>query len=323
MVTVRPPEASTPPTPGVREQSRARYPDETGFVERDGVRVFWERYGNDAGGRTILLLPTWSIIHSRRWKFQIPFLARHWQVVTFDGRGNGRSDRPQHEAAYADTEFVADAVAVLDAVGVQQAVVVGLSMGGGWGLRLAAEHPDRVAALVLEGAAVAIADPIPGTRNTPADEEQPEYEGWGKYNFHYWRQDYPDFAEFFFGQCLSELHSTKATEDCVGWALETDPETLILTDVAPYLTSAPTDPEAGEPHLVARAFASQVRCPSLVIHGTDDHIIGFRHGEYLAGALGARFEPIEGGGHLPGNRDPVRYNLVLRDFLRSLPPAGS
>ena len=75
-----------------REQTRARYPDQTGFVERDGVRVFWEAYGT--GDQTILLLPTWEIVHSRIWKGQIPYLARRFRVVTFDPRGNGRSDRP-------------------------------------------------------------------------------------------------------------------------------------------------------------------------------------------------------------------------------------
>ena len=69
------------------EQTRARYPDEEGYVERDGVRVFYEVYGS--GEPTVLLLPTWSIIHSRQWKMQIPYLARHCRVVTFDGRGNG------------------------------------------------------------------------------------------------------------------------------------------------------------------------------------------------------------------------------------------
>ena len=48
--------------------TRARYPDETGFIERDGVRVFWERYGD--GGPAVLLLPTWTILHSRCWKAQ-------------------------------------------------------------------------------------------------------------------------------------------------------------------------------------------------------------------------------------------------------------
>ena len=80
------------------EQARARYPDEEGYAERDGVRVFWERYGE--GEPTILLPPTWEIVHSRFWKGQIPYLARHTRVVTFDPRGNGRSDRPEGFDAY-------------------------------------------------------------------------------------------------------------------------------------------------------------------------------------------------------------------------------
>ena len=46
------------------------------------------------GEETLLLLPPWSIVHSRFWKAQVPYLARHFRVVTFDPRGNGRSDRP-------------------------------------------------------------------------------------------------------------------------------------------------------------------------------------------------------------------------------------
>ena len=80
-------------TSAPREQTRARYPDESGYIERDGVRLWWEAYGS--GEPTVLLLPTWSIVHSRHWKMQIPYLARHCRVLTFDGRGNGRSDRPE------------------------------------------------------------------------------------------------------------------------------------------------------------------------------------------------------------------------------------
>ena len=104
--------------------------------------IAYEVYGT--GERTILLLPTWSIIHSRFWKMQIPYLARHFRVVTFDGRGNGRSDRPAGCEAYAETEYAADALAVLDATDTGRAVVVGLSMGAQRGLMLAAAHPERV-----------------------------------------------------------------------------------------------------------------------------------------------------------------------------------
>ena len=109
------------------KQTRARYPDVQGFLERDGVRIFYEVYG--AGDPTIMLLPTWEVVHSRAWKLQIPFLARHGRVVTFDRRGNGRSDRPAEVHAYDRRETVADAIAVLDAAQVDTALVVS------WGWR--------------------------------------------------------------------------------------------------------------------------------------------------------------------------------------------
>src|SRR6059058_4051414 len=109
------------------EQTRARYPDSEGYVERDGVKVHYELFG--AGEPTVLLLPTWSIIHSQHWKMQVPYLARHCRVVTFDGRGNGRSDRPTQPEAYSEREFAADALAVMDATQTARAVIVGFSMG--------------------------------------------------------------------------------------------------------------------------------------------------------------------------------------------------
>jgi hypothetical protein len=55
---------------------RACQPTEDGFVERDGVKLHYEVFG--AGEPTVLLLPTWSIIHSRHWKMQVPDLATGW-----------------------------------------------------------------------------------------------------------------------------------------------------------------------------------------------------------------------------------------------------
>src|SRR5215207_1767782 len=75
------------------DPTRARYPDEEGFVERDGVRVFWERYGE--GETTFLLFPAWSLVTSRIWQGQIPFLARHHRVIVFDPRATGARTGPR------------------------------------------------------------------------------------------------------------------------------------------------------------------------------------------------------------------------------------
>ncbi|HEY8408881.1 MAG TPA: alpha/beta fold hydrolase [Gaiellaceae bacterium] len=288
-------------TTALREQSRARYPDQEGFVERAGVRTFYEVYG--AGEPTFLLLPTWSIVHSRFWKAQIPYLARHTRVVTFDGRGNGRSDRPESVEAYDEREYAADALAVLDAVGVDRAILVSLSIGAQRALLLAAEHPERVAGAVFIGATVPVAPGYEERVVGDFDELLDTDEGWAKYNADFWRRDYRGFLEFFFAQCLPEPHSTKQLEDCVGWGLETDPETLIRTHLGPGLHEAE-----------ARALCEQVRCPVLVIHGDRDRISPPARGAVLAEATGGTLVTLEGSGHLPQSRDPVAVNHLLRDF---------
>src|SRR5207302_257474 len=126
---------------------RARYPDTDGYVERGGVKLFYEVFGD--GDPTVLLLPTWSIFHSRHWKMQVAYLARHYRVVTFDGRGNGSSDRPTTADAYSDDEFVADALAVLDETGTDRAVVAAVSRGARIAIQLCARHPERVLGAVF------------------------------------------------------------------------------------------------------------------------------------------------------------------------------
>ena len=238
-----------------REQSRARYPDSSGYVKRDGVRLYYEVYGS--GEPTVFLLPTWSIIHSRHWKMQIPYLARHCRVVTFDGRGNGRSDRPA--AGYGEAEFAADALAVMDATATRHAVIVSLAVGAQRALILAAEHPGRVTGAVFICPAVPFASPLEDRTRYPWDEVLPTDEGWAKDNLHYWLRDYRGFLEFFFSQMFTEPHSTKPTEDCIGWGLETTAETLIATQIGSGL-----DEEA------ARELCGRIACPVLVIQGTAD-----------------------------------------------------
>jgi len=290
-----------------QEQSRARYPDEEGYVERQGVRLHYEVYG--AGEQTVLLLPTWSIIHSRHWKMQIPYLARHCRVLTFDGRGNGRSDRP--ESGYEEREFAADARAVMDATGTESAVLVSLSQGAQRALLLAAEHPERVESAIFICPAVALGEGLPWRSEYAWADELDTDEGWAKYNRHYWLRDYRGFLEFFFSQMFTEPHSTKPIEDCVGWGLETTPQVLIATNAREPLDEA-----------AQRELAGRVLCPVLVIQGADDAITGPGRGIGLAEATGGELVLLEGSGHGPHVRDPVKVNLLLREVVAPARPAG-
>jgi pimeloyl-ACP methyl ester carboxylesterase/predicted glycosyltransferase len=329
----------SPPAIKASEQSRARYPEEDGFIERDGVHVFYERYGE--GKETVLLLPPWSIVHSRVWKLQIPYLARHFRVLTFDGRGNGRSDRPPGARCYRIEEYVWDALGVMDVTGTERATLVGYSRGAARALTLAAEHPERVARMVLVAPAARMtpwpplaaskaafevrgtlrrlrAGATAGSRATFADpavlrsrtfRRMMRRAGPLALSRHMsreaWEEDYRGFLEWFFALAVPEAHSTKLVEDMVGWGCETTPETLADTFV-------------GEPfprREAVLAMAERIDCPVLVVHGEHDVICPHEWGAAVAEATGGRLVTFERTGHgLPG-RQPVRFNLVLRDFI--------
>ncbi len=283
---------------------RARYPDTEGFIERGGVKVGYEVFG--AGEPAILLLTSWAIVHARQWKAQVPYLARRFRVIAVEGRGNGRADRPESADEYLDREYVDDAIAVLDATGVDQAVLVGLSVGGRHALQLAAWYPERAAGVVAFGAALPW--PIPPDFDEPKD----RYEGWGKANRHYWLADYRGWVEFFMSQVFTEPHSTKQREDGVAWGLETTAETLLQTG-----------PGVAEPDAAAaEAICRQVRCPVLIAHGDQDGIVPYETGAALARWTGGQMVTIRGGGHAPTMRDPVQANLLIRNFADRFRPAA-
>src|SRR6266508_223985 len=269
---------------------RACQPSRDGYVARDRVKVHYEVFG--AGEPTVMLLPTWSIIHSRHWKLQVPDLARRHRVITFDGRGNGLSDRPAGPEAYRTAEFTADALAVMDATGTERAVLAGLSLGATWALELGALHPERVAGIIFIGPAVPLVETSP--RRSTFTERLDTTDGWAKFNQHYWREHYREFIEFFMHQIFTEPHSTKPIEDAVAWGLETDPETLIATQLG---VRVPGEVfwDAGR----AEELARRLRCPVLVIHGDDDAIRPLADGARLAELSGGELVTIEGGGHAP------------------------
>jgi pimeloyl-ACP methyl ester carboxylesterase len=217
---------------------RAREPDREGFVDRDGMKLHYEVFGD--GEPTLVLVPSNPIVHSRQWKAQVPYLARHYRVVTYDGRGNGRSDRPVEPEAHTE-----------------EACVVAFSVGVPF-----------------------MAPPHPFKDGSSFDQVLDSDEGWAKLNRHYWLRDYPGFVEFFFTEMLPEPHSTKQIEDCVGWALETSTEVMLAAaDRCQPLARAERLAElAGAPLVTLRGAGHMIpaRHPvksNLLIKAFVDHLI--------------------------------------------------
>jgi pimeloyl-ACP methyl ester carboxylesterase/predicted glycosyltransferase len=275
---------------------RARYPDIEDVVVRDGVRIGYEVYGS--GTPTILLPTSMPLVHARQWKSQVPFLARHFRVVVVDGRGNGRSDRPVGSGAYALAEQVADLVTVLDATGTDQAVVVGLSAGARRALALAGAHPDRVAGVVAIAPAVFARPPAPDQAHPGRDRMSPDA-------IH---ADFAAFVDFFFSTVFTDPHSTKLLDDALEWAGGTSADVLVDFFAA----------ESDRTRERAREISEAVRCPVLVVQGTADERVPFEVGVAVAEWTGGTLVTLPGAGHAPTARDPVRINVLIREFARSV-----
>ena len=283
---------------------RARQPDQDGYVEHDEVKIGYEVFGT--GSPTLLLLPTWTIVHSRFWKMQIPYLADHFRVVTFDRPGNGRSDRPVDPRHYSVEAVVEQALSVLEATQTDEAVIASLSQGSQEALALCADHPGKVLGAIFIGAALVL-EPLHSERAAAEvaffEPSSAGAQGWERLNAQFWTEHYEEFVDFFFAEAFSEPHSTKQREDCMGWASETGPEVL-LTDLA-----ALTSPDEVE------EWASRVTVPTLFIHGEDDRISPLNRAERLAELTGGQLAVLGGSGHIPLARDPVRVNVLIREFV--------
>lgn len=282
---------------------RALQPTATGYATNpaDGVRSYYEVFGSLQAERSIVFLPTWSLVHSRVWKMQAAYFARRgFRVVTFDGRGNGLSDRPAH--GYGTADFAQDTHAVFDAVGIERAALVALSAGGRWAVQFAAQYPERVSQLALIAPAVR----LHGGARLDLDgflSEPPDRARWNKYNAVHWREQYRDFVEWFVGEIFSEPHSTKPFDDFVSWTEGTNGEILTATTV-----------ESATPRIAE--YCGLVCCPTLIIHGDDDRVIPLDNSRQVQEAIpGAELVVIEGGGHAPNARDPVKVNLLIHAFL--------
>jgi pimeloyl-ACP methyl ester carboxylesterase len=286
------------------------HPQQEGTIERDGVRIGYQIFGH--GPRSLLLLPTWPIVHSDFWRAQVPHLMPRYRLVTFDGRGNGASDRPEEVTSYTGGVMVADALAVLDAADVDRAAVLSVSLGAFWASLLAVNHPDRVAASAFIAPYLPLGPQTAERAAAEASFDTPllRYEGWQKWNRHSWHADWPGFLEFFFSQCFTEPDSRPYIDHFIAMGLQTTPAVIALTEDADDLDEA-----------IAHDLARRIRCPSLVIHGSDDAIAPVSWGIELATIAGAELHVVSGAGHEPELREAAETNRLLDDFLARVWPA--
>jgi predicted glycosyltransferase len=126
----------------------------------------------------------------------------------------------------------------------------------------------------------------------------------------FWRGEggYRRWVEFFFDRQLPEPHSTKQYEDAVGWALDTDAESMI----------AEREGRAAPAGTDAESLCARVPCPTLVLHGTADCCQPPARGRRLAELTGGEFVELQGSGHLPQVRDPVRVARLVTAFVHRI-----
>jgi predicted glycosyltransferase/pimeloyl-ACP methyl ester carboxylesterase len=213
------------------------------------------------------------------------------------------------------------AIDVLDSTETDRAVVVGLSMASLWGLHLSAAHHDRVLGLVTIGASVPLTDGLSERAVEGVDPETLPRSGvplvsgdpvshWAKDNPSYWEKHQEDHLWFFFGMCFTEPRSTKAIEDCVGWGLETSSVVLTVEDQSDW-----PDRETVE------GWCRAITCPVMAIHGDGDQVSPFARSERIAELTGGDMTLLEGSGHLPLARDPIKVNHLIADFVDRVAPS--
>lgn len=259
------------------------------YLDVTGAQIYYEDTGGD--GQVVLLAHA-LLLDQDMLAPQVSALRDGYRVITWDARGHGATR--YDEAAFDIWDLARDQVALLDHLGVEQAVLGGLSLGGEACLRAALLAPDRVRALVLCGTLAGASSPTV-------------------------REGYERLAiAARDGGALPEL------ADSLLELLVEDPSARAHWAAKPRVASA----EAIF-HSVACAFGrddltgrlAELTAPTLLLHGTADPLIALVRAEWLAQELpgGSGVIAIDGAGHLPSLTHPAAVEAELRKFLDGLP----
>jgi len=257
------------------------------IVELEGVRL---AYDVDGAGEPLLLIQ--GLGYGRHgWGPAPGMLAQSFQVVVFDNRGFGESDSPP--GPYTTAQLARDGLAVLDAIEVESANVVGISLGGMIAQELVLTAPERVRKLVLCSTT--------GGGPTAVPMPQQTVELMGR---------------------AAHLDPQEALQRFVTNALSPDAPPELVSEIVAYRAANPPDgagwfaqAAAGAAH-DAMARLGEIRVPTLVVHGTADNVVDVGNARLLADAIGgARLELFEGVGHLLPWERPQEFTALVEEFV--------
>jgi class 3 adenylate cyclase/pimeloyl-ACP methyl ester carboxylesterase len=258
---------------------------------RDGARIIFYTHGS--GGDTLLLVN--PLVYGLA-LFQpiVDRLCQDFRIITIDCRGTGGSDpltRP-----FPLDEHVKDVAAVIDALGGQPVIGVGLSRGSNLLIRLAASRPELIRKLVPVGCPL-----VPGGFDTLAN-----YSGyWQQCPDAYRRGDVEGLLRILGSFMYTEPGTEELKRLLIERGLRLPPETVLSF----------YDPD---PDVDVRDLLEQISIPVLVTHGMADELIPYVAAEYLAGALpNARLYGFSGKGHLPIFTAPDEFCAVVSEFVRT------
>ena len=250
------------------------------YVERDGVRVWFEEHGR---GAAVLLTHGYGAT-SRMWEPQWQALGERFRLIAWDIRGHGRSDAPEDATLYSEAAAVGDMAAILDACGVAAAVVGGLSLGGYLSLAFHLAHPDRTCALMLF-------DTGPGYRS---DEGRRR-----------WNSMTEELARGLDERGLAALGGgaeVRMGEHRSVRGLALAARGILAQRDARVIESLPA-----------------VAVPTLVLWGERDEAF-VKPGEYMAAKIpGARRVVLPNAGHAANLDQPQAFNAAVTSFVESVP----
>jgi pimeloyl-ACP methyl ester carboxylesterase len=257
------------------------------IVRANGVDLCVETFGDPGDPAILLVAGGMGSMLSWEDEFCERLAAGGRYVIRYDQRDTGRSVTYEPGAPkYTGPDLVADAVGILDALGVARAHIVGISMGGGAAQFLALDYPDRVASLTLISTSPSGSDEdLPGMNDTLRAHfaEPPAEPDWSDRAavIEYMVEDARPYAS------PSQPFDESAWRELAG--RDFDRSINLASSANHFLV------EGGEPW---RYRLGDVRAPTLVLHGTEDPLFPIEHGVALAREIpGANLLALEHTGH--------------------------